>query len=173
MPANLVPDKLALIIFGCLYPVLLALHVRSSWRTYRSFGGATTRTFQFYVLDLVAASVGFAPTVWLASRAMQGSTLTPLDAWLLAAAAGVSQIVGAFVGRIHGTVPPQEPPSEWIDALWVFGGALYGLLLLAVSFVIFAMAYTIVLFMFKSGPMYILVLVGFVMLAVYAIYLHF
>ena len=172
MPANLMPDTAAFIIFGCLYPVLLALHVRSSWRMYRGFGGAT-RTFQFYVLDLVAASVGFAPTVWLASRAMQGSALTPLDAWLLAAAAGVSQAVGAFVGRIHGTVPPQEPPSEWIDALWVFGGALYGLLLLAGSFVAFAMAYTIVLFMFKSGPMYIMVLVGFVMLAGYAIYLHF
>ena len=162
--------SLAYIVFGCLYLALLAFHVRSAWRTYRSFPGV--KSFQFYLLDMVAAVMGISPTVWLVARAIEGSSYHPLDAWLCAAAAGLSQVTGMFIGRIHGTVPPQQPPNEWIDALWVLGGACYGLLLLAVSFVAFVIAYTIALFMFHAGPAYALLLVGFVALMVYAVYLH-
>ncbi|MCY3022544.1 MAG: hypothetical protein NTW87_26490 [Planctomycetota bacterium] len=160
----------AYVAFACFYAAVLYLHVRRSWRTYRGFPGV--HSFRFYVLDLVAAVAGMAPTAWLASQAVEGSRLDPVDAWLLAGVAGVSQVVGMFVGRIHGTVPPQDPPSEWIDALWVLGGAFYGLLLLAVSFVPFVILYTVCSYFLGTSPVVLLLILGFLGLVAYAVYLH-
>jgi hypothetical protein len=167
----------AYIVYGCLYAALLAYLVRRSWRTFKSYPEA--KSFKFYLLDMVAAMFGVTPTVWLAARAIKAMEagdggaawdLQATDWWIIAGAAAVSQIVGLFMGRVHGTVPPQQPPSEWIDAVWVLGGAFFGLFLLGVTYLGFAIAFYVATFVWAAGPLAAMCALVFVGLIVYALY---
>jgi len=117
-------------LFILVYFVLLFFHVRLSWRKFRAFPGAPA--FNFSILDIFAATIGLLPTVWLASEGVRDG-----DLWIHVFVVGVSQIYGIFIGRLNGIIPAQNPPNVLADAMWILGGAIYGLMVLAGGLIVY------------------------------------
>lgn len=136
------------ILYSVFFAVFLFFWVRPFWRLYRSVPGG--RTFQFHISDYWAALAGLIPTFILAADAMN----VPQAPMLLSACVvGASQLAGLFIGRVHNVLPPRaEPKGQWEESGWFFLGALFGLLLVGLSVVVFTLGLLMAAFSIIWAP---------------------
>ncbi len=137
-----------MIIYAIFAVVFLFFWLRPFWQIYRSVPGG--RTFQFHIPDYWAALVGLIPTFMLVADAMNMPRMPML---LSAFVVGSSQLVGVFIGRVHNVMPPSAAPkSQWEEAGWIFLGAMFGLLLVALSVATFTLGLLVLAFSMLWGP---------------------
>jgi len=116
-----VSDASAIVIAA--YAVLGGGVIRYYWRRYLRFHPG--RSIQYRLTDIWAAAIGMIPACLALGFGFERDT--ELIPW--AAALFLAQLIGAFVGRIHGQLPPEPAhPSALRSAYSVVTGCTIGLI---------------------------------------------
>jgi len=140
-------DPLMMTFYAVAVFLLLFFCVRPFWQIYRSVPGG--RTFQFHIPDYWAAILGLVPTFIFAADAMNTPEARRI---LTACVVGSCQLVGLFIGRVHNVLPPSAiKKSQWEEAGWIFLGAMFGLLLVALTVPVLFLGMLMIGLMFWLG----------------------